>query len=159
MDLKIDDLLEKKDQGVDALDMEYVSLSVNKVLALLNKCVGPLFFSYARTPPNMRLIPSCLAKQDFSTKEVEHQGRFPPFSIFLSPYYILPIAIPPLPPPHTFDFLVVAGRSDLRLLMLPFFYNYPWSPFRSPLYPDLSSDTLLSDNLVWQRLLFFLYYH
>ncbi|GAA5873668.1 hypothetical protein JCM3774_005009 [Rhodotorula dairenensis] len=37
MDLKIDDLLEKKDQGVDALDMEYVSLSVNKVLALLNK--------------------------------------------------------------------------------------------------------------------------
>ncbi|GAA5973528.1 hypothetical protein JCM8115_006508 [Rhodotorula mucilaginosa] len=37
MDLKIDDLLEKKNQGVDSLDMEYVSLNVNKVLALLNK--------------------------------------------------------------------------------------------------------------------------
>ncbi|KWU42698.1 Rho GTPase activation protein [Rhodotorula sp. JG-1b] len=37
MDLKIDDLLEKKKQGVDSLDMEYVSLNVNKVLALLNK--------------------------------------------------------------------------------------------------------------------------
>lgn len=40
MDLKIDDLLEKKNQGVDSLDMEYVSLSVNKVLALLNKYVA-----------------------------------------------------------------------------------------------------------------------
>ena len=39
MDLKIDDLLEKKKQGVDSLDMEYVSLNVNKVLALLNKYV------------------------------------------------------------------------------------------------------------------------
>lgn len=40
MDLKIDDLLEKKNQGVDSLDMEYVSLNVNKVLALLNKYVA-----------------------------------------------------------------------------------------------------------------------
>lgn len=67
MDLKIDDLLEKKNQGVEQLDMEYgasrlflllsrpvreapvtkadglidraVSLNVSKVLALLNKCV------------------------------------------------------------------------------------------------------------------------
>ncbi|BGP34380.1 RasGAP protein [Rhodotorula toruloides] len=37
MDLKIDDLLEKKNQGVEQLDMEYVSLNVSKVLALLNK--------------------------------------------------------------------------------------------------------------------------
>ncbi|BGP26733.1 ras GTPase-activating protein [Rhodotorula toruloides] len=37
MDLKIDDLLEKKNQGVEQLDMEYVSLNVSKVLALVNK--------------------------------------------------------------------------------------------------------------------------
>ncbi|GAA5936227.1 uncharacterized protein JCM15063_002749 [Sporobolomyces koalae] len=37
MDLKIDDLLEKKNQGVDQLDMEYVSLNVSRVLTLLNK--------------------------------------------------------------------------------------------------------------------------
>ncbi|GAA5865326.1 hypothetical protein JCM8547_005055 [Rhodosporidiobolus lusitaniae] len=37
MDLKIDDLLEKKNQGVEQLDMEYVSLNVSRVLALLNK--------------------------------------------------------------------------------------------------------------------------
>ncbi|GAA6009368.1 hypothetical protein JCM11491_004295 [Sporobolomyces phaffii] len=37
MDLKIDDLLEKKNQGVEQLDMEYVSLNVSRVLTLLNK--------------------------------------------------------------------------------------------------------------------------
>ncbi|KAM0747127.1 ras GTPase-activating protein [Meredithblackwellia eburnea MCA 4105] len=37
MDLKIDDLLEKQKDGVAMLDLEYVSLNVPKVLALLNK--------------------------------------------------------------------------------------------------------------------------
>ncbi|KAJ3197222.1 glyceraldehyde-3-phosphate dehydrogenase 1 [Irineochytrium annulatum] len=37
MDLKLDDLLEKQQQGVQLLDLEYVQLSVNKVLMLLNK--------------------------------------------------------------------------------------------------------------------------
>ncbi|GAA5976209.1 hypothetical protein JCM21900_005459 [Sporobolomyces salmonicolor] len=37
LDLKIDDLLEKKNQGVEQLDMEYVSLNVSRVLTLLNK--------------------------------------------------------------------------------------------------------------------------
>lgn len=37
MDLKIDDLLEKRQENITALDLEYVSLDVDKVLALLNK--------------------------------------------------------------------------------------------------------------------------
>ncbi|KAI8824293.1 Rho GTPase activation protein [Fimicolochytrium jonesii] len=37
MDLKLDDLLEKQQLGVTLLDLEYVQLSVNKTLALLNK--------------------------------------------------------------------------------------------------------------------------
>jgi Ras GTPase-activating-like protein IQGAP2/3 len=37
MDLKLDDLLEKQQQGVQLLDLEYVQLSVSKVLMLLNK--------------------------------------------------------------------------------------------------------------------------
>ncbi|KAJ3412391.1 glyceraldehyde-3-phosphate dehydrogenase 1 [Chytridiales sp. JEL 0842] len=37
MDLKLDDLLEKQQQGVQLLDLEYVQLSVHKVLVLLNK--------------------------------------------------------------------------------------------------------------------------
>lgn len=37
MDLKIDDLLEKRQENVTALDLEYVSLDVDKVLNLLNK--------------------------------------------------------------------------------------------------------------------------
>lgn len=37
MDLKIDDLLEKRQDNVTTLDLEYVSLDVDKVLALLNK--------------------------------------------------------------------------------------------------------------------------
>ncbi|KAJ3334311.1 glyceraldehyde-3-phosphate dehydrogenase 1 [Blyttiomyces sp. JEL0837] len=37
MDLKLDDLLEKQQQGVQLLDLEYVQLSVNKTLMLLNK--------------------------------------------------------------------------------------------------------------------------
>jgi hypothetical protein len=48
MDLKIDDLLEKKNQGVDSLDMEYVSLNVNKVLALLNKYVAANGFAHLK---------------------------------------------------------------------------------------------------------------
>ncbi|GAA5914324.1 hypothetical protein JCM6882_008161 [Rhodosporidiobolus microsporus] len=37
MDLKIDDLLEKKNQGVEQLDLEYVALSVSRMLVLLNR--------------------------------------------------------------------------------------------------------------------------
>ena len=37
MDLKIDDLLEKRQENITALDLEYVSLDVDKILALLNK--------------------------------------------------------------------------------------------------------------------------
>ncbi|KAJ3099582.1 glyceraldehyde-3-phosphate dehydrogenase 1 [Phlyctochytrium planicorne] len=37
MDLKLDDLLEKQQQGVQLLDLEYVQLSVAKTLLLLNK--------------------------------------------------------------------------------------------------------------------------
>lgn len=37
MDLKIDDLLEKRQENITALDLEYVSLDVDKVLNLLNK--------------------------------------------------------------------------------------------------------------------------
>lgn len=41
MDLKIDDLLEKQKDGVGLLNLEYVGLSVPRVLALLNKYVPP----------------------------------------------------------------------------------------------------------------------
>lgn len=37
MDLKIDDLLEKRQENITALDLEYVSLDVDKILTLLNK--------------------------------------------------------------------------------------------------------------------------
>ncbi|TPX64211.1 hypothetical protein SpCBS45565_g06072 [Spizellomyces sp. 'palustris'] len=37
MDLKLDDLLEKQQMGVQLLDLEYVQLSVNRILSLLNK--------------------------------------------------------------------------------------------------------------------------
>ncbi|GAA5839320.1 hypothetical protein JCM11251_003951 [Rhodosporidiobolus azoricus] len=37
MDLKIDDLLEKKNQGIEQLDLEYVALSVSRMLTLLNR--------------------------------------------------------------------------------------------------------------------------
>ncbi|KAJ3277475.1 glyceraldehyde-3-phosphate dehydrogenase 1 [Borealophlyctis nickersoniae] len=37
MDLKLDDLLEKQQMGVQLLDLEYVQLSVNRILGLLNK--------------------------------------------------------------------------------------------------------------------------
>ncbi|KAI8593155.1 putative ras GTPase-activating protein sar1 [Geranomyces variabilis] len=37
MDLKLDDLLEKQQMGVHLLDLEYVQLSVHKILYLLNK--------------------------------------------------------------------------------------------------------------------------
>ena len=37
MDLKIDDLLEKRQENITALDLEYVALDVDKVLNLLNK--------------------------------------------------------------------------------------------------------------------------
>lgn len=37
MDLKIDDLLEKRQENVTTLDLEYVSLDVDKILNLLNK--------------------------------------------------------------------------------------------------------------------------
>lgn len=37
MDLKLDDLLEKQQMGVQLLDLEYVQLSVNKILYVLNK--------------------------------------------------------------------------------------------------------------------------
>ncbi|PWN28903.1 putative ras GTPase-activating protein sar1 [Jaminaea rosea] len=37
MDLKLDDLLEKQKDDVQLLDLEYVQLNVNKILALLNK--------------------------------------------------------------------------------------------------------------------------
>jgi Ras GTPase-activating-like protein IQGAP2/3 len=37
MDLKLDDLLEKQQMGVATLDLEYVHLSVSKLLTLLNK--------------------------------------------------------------------------------------------------------------------------
>ncbi|TPX62320.1 hypothetical protein PhCBS80983_g00554 [Powellomyces hirtus] len=37
MDLKLDDLLEKQQMGVHLLDLEYVQLSVHKILFLLNK--------------------------------------------------------------------------------------------------------------------------
>ncbi|KAJ3003753.1 glyceraldehyde-3-phosphate dehydrogenase 1 [Thoreauomyces humboldtii] len=37
MDLKLDDLLEKQQMGVLLLDLEYVQLSVTRILALLNK--------------------------------------------------------------------------------------------------------------------------
>lgn len=40
MDLKIDDLLEKQKDGVALLDLEYVSLNVQRVLALLTKYVA-----------------------------------------------------------------------------------------------------------------------
>lgn len=37
MDLKLDDLLEKQQMGIQLLDLEYVRLSVNRVIYLLNK--------------------------------------------------------------------------------------------------------------------------
>ncbi|CAG8528308.1 5371_t:CDS:10, partial [Diversispora eburnea] len=37
MDLKLDDLLEKQQDNVISLDLEYVQLNVNKILSLLNK--------------------------------------------------------------------------------------------------------------------------
>ncbi|KAI9202008.1 Rho GTPase activation protein [Polychytrium aggregatum] len=37
MDLKLDDLLEKQKMGVELLDLEYVQLSVNKILVLIRK--------------------------------------------------------------------------------------------------------------------------
>ncbi|CAG8446618.1 5494_t:CDS:10 [Acaulospora colombiana] len=37
MDLKLDDLLEKQQDNVVSLDLEYVQLNVNKILSLLNK--------------------------------------------------------------------------------------------------------------------------
>ncbi|KAF9303306.1 glyceraldehyde-3-phosphate dehydrogenase 1, partial [Linnemannia elongata] len=37
MDLKLDDLLEKQQDQVQLLDLEYAHLNVNKVLALLTK--------------------------------------------------------------------------------------------------------------------------
>lgn len=37
MDLKLDDLLEKQQDNVSALDLEYVQLDVNRILQLLNK--------------------------------------------------------------------------------------------------------------------------
>ncbi|KAI9017394.1 Rho GTPase activation protein [Gaertneriomyces semiglobifer] len=37
MDLKLDDLLEKQQMGVQVLDLEYVQLSVSRILFLLNK--------------------------------------------------------------------------------------------------------------------------
>lgn len=38
-DLKLDDLLEKQRENVAILDLEYTTLSVNKLMALLNKTV------------------------------------------------------------------------------------------------------------------------
>ncbi|KAJ1566356.1 glyceraldehyde-3-phosphate dehydrogenase 1 [Cladochytrium tenue] len=37
MDLKLDDLLERQQQGIQLLDLEYVQLSVSKTIAMLNK--------------------------------------------------------------------------------------------------------------------------
>ena len=37
MDLKLDDLLEKQQMGIQLLDLEYVRLNVNRVIYLLNK--------------------------------------------------------------------------------------------------------------------------
>jgi Ras GTPase-activating-like protein IQGAP2/3 len=37
MDLKLDDLLEKQQDNIQLLDLEYVQLNVNKMLHLLNK--------------------------------------------------------------------------------------------------------------------------
>ncbi|CAG8676109.1 14146_t:CDS:2, partial [Dentiscutata heterogama] len=37
MDLKLDDLLEKQQDNVVSLDLEYVQLNVGKILSLLNK--------------------------------------------------------------------------------------------------------------------------
>ena len=37
MDLKLDDLLEKQYENVQTLDLEYVVLSVQKMIVLLNK--------------------------------------------------------------------------------------------------------------------------
>ena len=37
MDIKIDDLLERQQNGIVELDLEYVKLSVGKLLVLLNK--------------------------------------------------------------------------------------------------------------------------
>jgi Ras GTPase-activating-like protein IQGAP2/3 len=36
MNLKLDDLLEKQQVGVEALDLEYVQFDVNRTLGLLN---------------------------------------------------------------------------------------------------------------------------
>jgi Ras GTPase-activating-like protein IQGAP2/3 len=37
MDLKLDDLLEKQQQKVQGIDLEYLNLSVSKLLILLNQ--------------------------------------------------------------------------------------------------------------------------
>ena len=37
MDLKLDDLLEKQQMGIQLLDLEYVRLNVNRVIFILNK--------------------------------------------------------------------------------------------------------------------------
>ncbi len=37
MDLKLDDLLEKQQMGIQLIDLEYVRLNVNRVINLLNK--------------------------------------------------------------------------------------------------------------------------
>lgn len=42
-DLKLDDLLEKQKDNVAVLDLEYVNLSVNKLMGLLNKSVSRPF--------------------------------------------------------------------------------------------------------------------
>jgi len=37
MDLKLDDLLEKQQMGIQLIDLEYVRLNVSRVIYLLNK--------------------------------------------------------------------------------------------------------------------------
>ncbi|KDE05217.1 hypothetical protein MVLG_04355 [Microbotryum lychnidis-dioicae p1A1 Lamole] len=67
MDLKIDDLLEKQKDGVALLDLEYVSLNVPKVLALLNK-------SYAQVASHNTSGPQAVPDPNLLEGSISHAG-------------------------------------------------------------------------------------
>ncbi|SCV73383.1 BQ2448_7309 [Microbotryum intermedium] len=73
MDLKIDDLLEKQKDGVALLDLEYVSLNVPKVLALLNKSF-PHNMSYAQVASHNTSGPQPVPDPNLLEGSISHAG-------------------------------------------------------------------------------------
>ncbi|SDA03086.1 BZ3501_MvSof-1269-A2-R1_Chr11g02874 [Microbotryum saponariae] len=75
MDLKIDDLLEKQKDGVALLDLEYVSLNVPKVLALLNKSfLKPHTMSYAQVASHNTSGPQAVPDPNLLEGSISHAG-------------------------------------------------------------------------------------